>query len=58
MPEEPQVLTNHAAATRLRTLMTQLTHEEPTLATRVTPTLEKYPLPSRRQRHHDRPEAA
>jgi len=29
MPEDLQVLTNHAAATRLRTLMAQLTHETP-----------------------------
>jgi hypothetical protein len=63
MPEEPQVLTNHAAATRLRTLMAQLTHEEPALAThvatRLPQTQEESLLPSHRPRHHeDHPEAA
>jgi hypothetical protein len=56
MPEEPQVLTNNAAATRLRTLLAQLTHEEPALAIRVT--LENYPLPSHHRHHDNHPEAA
>jgi hypothetical protein len=56
MPEKPQVLTNNAAATRLRTLLTRLTHEEPAPAIRVT--LEKHPLPSHHRHHDDHPEAA
>jgi hypothetical protein len=69
MPERPQALTNHAAATHLRTLMTQLTHEKLTpatqVATRPTPTQKECRLSfhrhlaSHRHRHHDdRPEAA
>lgn len=45
MTDDPQVLTNTAAATRLRTLLTQLTTEQPPLSTRMirrlTPTAEE-----------------
>lgn len=45
MTNDPHVLTNKAAATRLRTLLTQLTTEYPPLSTRMitrlTPTAEE-----------------
>jgi hypothetical protein len=45
MTDEPPVLTNQAAATRLRALLRQLTTEEPPLRTRLvkrlTPTAEE-----------------
>lgn len=63
MPDDPQILTNRAAATRLRTLMTQLTQEPPpTLSTRLlkrlTPTPEEHQRLTIHPEHNNHPEAA
>jgi hypothetical protein len=44
MRDDPEVLTNTAAATRLRTLLHQLVQDEPPLVHTLTPTPEEHLL--------------
>lgn len=46
MPDEAEVLTNLAAATRLRKLLTQPVQDEPPLSPRLVPTPDAHGTPA------------